>query len=289
MSLINFLNPKLKPTVECDAVCEDGYGVSNLIADDAEQIQRGFMAFSVTKPPVEIVFEFPKAIELKVIKLWNSHGALRSTAFEVHGKYEGIWERVAFVRDLAKDVDSLTFCYQSDYSSKSSEQQPGEKVFFFKTAHKLLSNTNSIKLIIRATHKCPPVLRKVQVWGLPARSLDKADRELVKSIWSDIVNPYDYGGARQRDDDAGQRSPSRSIPELNKHSSLKIPEDFLDAITWELMVSCMSKKIEFILKLFIFFTRFFDFVYFIIETVEMCVCVRQTKHSCLKHIPIGNL
>ena len=243
MSLINFLNPKLKPTVECDAVCEDGYGVSNLIADDAEQIQRGFMAFSVTKPPVEIVFEFPKAIELKVIKLWNSHGALRSTAFEVHGKYEGIWERVAFVRDLAKDVDSLTFCYQSDYSSKSSEQQPGEKVFFFKTAHKLLSNTNSIKLIIRATHKCPPVLRKVQVWGLPARSLDKADRELVKSIWNDIVNPYDYGGARQRDDDAGQRSPSRSIPELNKHSSLKIPEDFLDAITWELMVSCMSKNL----------------------------------------------
>ncbi|XP_037825252.1 RING finger protein 37 [Lucilia sericata] len=236
MSLINFLNPKLKPTVECDAVCEDGYGVSNLIADDAEQLQRGFMAFSVSKPPIEIVFEFPKAIDLKVIKLWNSHGALRSTAFELHGKYEGIWERVAYVRDLAKDVDSLTFCYQSDYSSKSSEQQSSEKVFFFKTAHKMLSNTNSIKLIIRATQKCPPVLRKVQVWGLPARSLDKADRELVKSIWNEITNPYDYGGMRQRDDDAGQRSPSRSIPELNKYSTLKIPEEFLDAITWELMI-----------------------------------------------------
>ncbi|XP_061394313.1 RING finger protein 37 [Musca vetustissima] len=234
MSLINFLNPKLKPSVECEAVCEDGYSVSNLIADDAEQLQRGFMAFNVTKPPVEIVFDFPKAIDLKVIKLWNSHGALRSTAFEVHGKYEGIWERVAYVRDLAKDVDSLTFCYQSDYNSKSSEQQqPSETVFFFKTAHKMLSNTKSIKLTIRATHKCPPVLRKVQIWGLPARSLDKADRELIKSIWNEITNPYDHAA---RQEDAGQRSPSRSIPELNQSSTLKIPEEFLDAITWELMI-----------------------------------------------------
>ncbi|XP_075148875.1 RING finger protein 37 [Haematobia irritans] len=237
MSLINFLNPKLKPSVESDVVCEDGYGVYNLISDDAEQLQRGFMAFSVTKPPIEIVFDFPKAIELKVIKLWNSHGALRSTAFEVHAKYEGIWERVANVRDLAKDVDSLTFCYQSDYSSSSSKStgQPCETVFFFKTAHKMLSNTKSIKLTIRATHKCPPVLRKVQIWGLPARSLDKGDRELIKSIWNEITNPYDHG-ARQRDEDAGQRSPSRCIPELNKSSKLNIPEEFLDAITWELMI-----------------------------------------------------
>uniref|UniRef100_A0A1I8PHB8 U-box domain-containing protein n=1 Tax=Stomoxys calcitrans TaxID=35570 RepID=A0A1I8PHB8_STOCA len=236
MSLINFLNPKLKPSVESDVVCEDGYGVYNLVSDDAEQQQRGFMAFSVTKPPIEIVFDFPKAIELKVIKLWNSHGALRSTAFEVHAKYEGIWERVANVRDLAKDVDSLTFCYQSDYSSSSkNSSQPCETVFFFKTAHKMLSNTKSIKLTIRATHKCPPVLRKVQIWGLPARSLDKADRELIKSIWNEITNPYDHG-ARQRDEDAGQRSPSRSIPELNKNSKLKLPEEFLDAITWELMI-----------------------------------------------------
>lgn len=96
MSLINFLNSKLKPSVESDAVCEDGYGVSNLIASDDEQLNRGFMAFSVCKPPIEIIFDFPKAIDLKVIKLWNSLGALRSTAFEVHGKHEGIWERQVF-------------------------------------------------------------------------------------------------------------------------------------------------------------------------------------------------
>lgn len=232
MSLINFLNPKLKPSVECDCVCEDGYLASNLIADDAEQLNRGFMAFSVTKPPVELIFDFPKAVDLKVIKLWNSQGALRSTAFEVHGKYEGIWERVGYVRELGKHVESVTFCYQSDYSSRNEDvsQQQSEKSFFFKTAHKILAHTSSLKIIIRSTQKCPPVLKKIQVWGLPARSLDKADRELMRTIWNEIT--FEQGTHTEQQE--GQRSPTR--PELNEDTTLIIPEEFLDAITWEIMV-----------------------------------------------------
>ncbi|KAH8247265.1 hypothetical protein KR038_001198 [Drosophila bunnanda] len=240
-SLINFLNPKLKPSVESDAVCEDGFTAANLIADDAEQLERGFMCFAVCKPPVEIVFDFPKAVDMKVIKLWPSNGALRSTAFELHGRHDGIWERVAFVRDLGRGVDSVTFCYQSDYNSRSSSnaaaatgQPQSEKVFFFKSAHKILANTNSVKVVIRATERCPPVLRKVQMWGLPARSLDKADRELVKSIWSEISDPYGQRDASQGNN--GQRSPPRHVPELREQSSLSIPEEFLDSITWELMI-----------------------------------------------------
>ncbi|KAH8278474.1 hypothetical protein KR018_003848 [Drosophila ironensis] len=240
-SLINFLNPKLKPSVESDAVCEDGFGAANLIADDAEQLERGFMAFSVCKPPVEVVFDFPKAVDMKVIKLWPACGALRSTAFELHGRHDGIWERVAFVRDLGRGVDSVTFCYQSDYNSRSSSnsaaasgQPQSEKVFFFRSAHKILASTNSVKVVIRATERCPVVLRKVQMWGLPARSLDKADRELVKSIWSEISDPYGQRDAVQSNQ--GQRSPPRHVPELREQSTLSIPEEFLDSITWELMI-----------------------------------------------------
>ncbi|KAH8280876.1 hypothetical protein KR054_002642 [Drosophila jambulina] len=240
-SLINFLSPKLKPSVESDAVCEDGFTAANLIADDVVQLERGFMGFAVCKPPVEIVFDFPKAVDMKVIKLWPSSGALRSTAFELHGRHDGIWERVAFVRDLGRGVDSVTFCYQSDYNSRSSSnaaaatgQPQSEKVFFFKSAHKILANTNSVKVVIRATERCPPVLRKVQMWGLPARSLDKADRELVKSIWSEISDPYGQRDAAQGN--TGQRSPPRHVPELREQSSLSIPEEFLDSITWELMI-----------------------------------------------------
>lgn len=246
MSLINFLNSKLKPSVECEALCEDGYSANNLIADDAEQLSRGFLAYAVCKPPVEIVFDFPKAVEVKVIKLWNSNGALRSTAFELHCKFEGIWERVAYARDLAEGVDSVTFCYQSDYNSRSNAesaatQAQSKKAFFFKTAHRLLSNASSLKIIICATKRCPPVLRKIEVWGLPSRSLEKADRELVKTIWSEIVNPHAF----QTPQDRYRRSPSRSIPELNEYSTLKIPEEFLDEITWELMVGVINHSKSF--------------------------------------------
>lgn len=228
MSLINFLNSKLKPSVESEAICEDAYSINNLIADDVQQLNRGFMAFNVTKPPVDIFFEFPKAIDLKIIKIWNTIGSMRSTAFEIYGKIDGSYERVGYVRDVRGD--SVTFCYQSDYSSRNSNQQC-EKAFFFKTAHKMLSNCTSIKVVIKATQRCPPVMQKIQIWGLPSKSLDKADRELVKTIWNEVINPP---GTRERE--KGQRSPSRNFPELCDSSQLIIPEEFLDAITWELMV-----------------------------------------------------
>uniref|UniRef100_A0A1B0G5D6 TCTP domain-containing protein n=1 Tax=Glossina morsitans morsitans TaxID=37546 RepID=A0A1B0G5D6_GLOMM len=85
---------------------------------------------------------------------YHSQGALRSTAFEDHGKNEGIWERVAHVHDLAKDIDLVTFCYQSDYSSRSgrTEQQPSETVFFFKdkdiiTDDEMFADTYKVKLV----------------------------------------------------------------------------------------------------------------------------------------------
>ncbi|XP_037949385.1 RING finger protein 37 [Teleopsis dalmanni] len=231
MSLINFLNSKLKPSVECDAICLDGYTAANLIADDVEQLSRGFIAYSITKPPVEMIFGFPKGIDLKVIKLWNTTGSLRSTALEVHGKYQGIWERVAYVRDINKDVDCVMFCYQSEYSSRSNNgnafQQCNQKVFFFKTAGRILSDCNTIKIIILQTYKCAPVLRKAEIWGLPARSLSKVDKELMKTIWNEVVNPLEL-----------KQSVQRSFKSSEQHtcSNLNIPEEFLDTITWEIMI-----------------------------------------------------
>ncbi|KAH8287319.1 hypothetical protein KR054_005800 [Drosophila jambulina] len=233
-SLINFLNPNFKPSVESEAISEDGFTAANLVANDASQMEQGFMCVAACKPPVEVVFNLPKAVDMKVIKLWPSIGALRSTAFELHGRHDDTWERVAFVKDLGLGVDSVTFCYQSDYSSRSTGQPQSEKVFFFRSACKILASTNSVKVVIRATEGCPPVLRKVEMWGLPARSMEKADKELVKSIWSKISDPFGWRHAKRGN--VGQRSMRRRVPQLKEQSSLYIPEEFLDCITWELMI-----------------------------------------------------
>ncbi|KAH8245278.1 hypothetical protein KR032_007714 [Drosophila birchii] len=245
-SLINFLNPKFNPTVVTKAGCEDGFTAANLIADDADQFKRGFMCLAACKPPVEIVFNFPKAVDMKVIKLWPTIRALRSTAFELHGRQNDNWERVAIVKDLAHDVESVTFCHQSEYNSQSSSnaaaaaaaasattgQPQSEKVFFFKTSHKILASTNGVKVIIRATDDCPPVLGKVEMWGLPARSLDKADKELVTSIWSEISSDNSLVNTLP----PLPPSTPRPVLQLREQSTLSIPEEFLDCITWDLMV-----------------------------------------------------
>lgn len=44
--LINFLNPNLSPTVECDAVSDDTHHFNNLISKDFQEKALGFMAYS---------------------------------------------------------------------------------------------------------------------------------------------------------------------------------------------------------------------------------------------------
>ncbi|KAH8343371.1 hypothetical protein KR059_008994 [Drosophila kikkawai] len=229
-SLINFLNSKFKPTVVSKDACEDGFTAGNLVAEDARQLERGFKGSTICKLPVEIVFDFPKAVDMKIIKLWPSIGAMRCTAFELYGRHNGNWERIAFVKDLRHNVDSVIFCYRNDYSSSITEQPHSEKLFFLKSARKILASTNSIKVVILATEGCPPVLRKVEMWGLPARSLDKADREQVKTIWSDIRGFYGQDDVPPRNFDP------TTIPQLKEQSSLTIPDKFLDSITLELMM-----------------------------------------------------
>ncbi|TMW45367.1 hypothetical protein DOY81_009554 [Sarcophaga bullata] len=64
----------------------------------------------------------------------------------------GHWERVAFGRDLAKDDRSLTFCYQSDYSSSSNST--GRKKCFSQDSTVAVKSDSIINY--HATHKCPP-------------------------------------------------------------------------------------------------------------------------------------
>ncbi|XP_020805847.1 RING finger protein 37-like [Drosophila serrata] len=230
-NLINFLNPRLKTSVKSNAPCKDGFTASNLIADDEELLKRGFMCSSACKPPVEVIFDFFKAVDIRAIKLWPSIGTLSSTAFELHVRQDGKWVRVAFVKDLPHGLEFVTFCYQSDVNSQTTCNATGQplsrKVSFLKGAHKILPSISSVKVIIRATGNCPPVLRKVELWGLPARLVDKAKGA--------VSVPYG-----QRDDASkgklGQRSSPRPIPQLKKHSMLFLPEEFLDSITWELMI-----------------------------------------------------
>jgi hypothetical protein len=69
--LIDFLDPRLSENCEIstDGVSDDHYSLDNLIAADLSKRNLGFMAFQVSKPPIEITIKFKWKIDLKLIKV----------------------------------------------------------------------------------------------------------------------------------------------------------------------------------------------------------------------------
>lgn len=70
-SLINFLDPKLSEYCEIssDGISDDYYSLENLISKDVTRRNLGFMAFRVSKPPLEIKITFKWKINLKLLKV----------------------------------------------------------------------------------------------------------------------------------------------------------------------------------------------------------------------------
>lgn len=68
--LIDFLDPKLsaKCEISSNGVSDDYYALSNLTSPDANVRRLGFMAYSATKPPIEIILNFKWKISLKSLK-----------------------------------------------------------------------------------------------------------------------------------------------------------------------------------------------------------------------------
>jgi Family of unknown function (DUF5918) len=69
--LIDFLDFRLSESCEIstDGVSDDYYSLENLIAADLSKRNLGFMAFSVSKPPLEVTIKFKWKIDLKSIKV----------------------------------------------------------------------------------------------------------------------------------------------------------------------------------------------------------------------------
>lgn len=69
-----------------------------------------------------------------------------------------------------------------------------------------------------------PVIKKIEIWGEPSTSNSKEEIEEILRLTSTSINKTESNSAVER------------TKELPLDDSFKIPEDFLDAITYELLV-----------------------------------------------------
>lgn len=220
--MINFLSHKLQPAVHCDAIDDDFHPIDNLISHNQRALDSGFMAYSVTKPPVEIVFNLYCPITIHRIKVWTLLGALRTTAVEIYGQNKrGTFDKIG--GGESQHAEIFEFVNTRKRSICTNTINPRNITFvLFPTMGNLLKNCSVIKLVIRKTARCVPVLRKIEIWGEPARCCPESIRDAVNQMWYESTHEI-ISSVKEIENDVCQ-------PNVTS-----IPEDLLDEITCEIM------------------------------------------------------
>ncbi|XP_055615527.1 RING finger protein 37 [Toxorhynchites rutilus septentrionalis] len=219
--MYNFISYKLQPAVRSDTVEDDFHPLSNLIAKNKQQLDQGFMAYSVTKPPVEIIFNLYCPIAIHNIKIWAQIGALQTTSIEVYGQNKkGNFDKLGY----GESQNAATFQFLN--ARKEATHHPAlpgvVRHVLYPTMGHILANCSVIKIVLRKTARCVPVLRKIEIWGEPARSCTPLIKEEVRKMWHENIEHFNPVFIEPKQIDDG--------PNLSD-----IPEDFLDELTCSIM------------------------------------------------------
>lgn len=224
------MNPIFTPTVACNAVADDSYPPENLLAADQRKSDLGFMAYHVTKPPIDLDFHLICGIELSCIKIWARIDSLKSTGFEVFVSRQ-MGPNARFVK--------VANCFNLSENGVVFVQGNGEMdaggcmntdnfkvVRCFRNA-RTIRTVRSVRICIRQTNRCVPVMKRIQIWGRIAPSETEKTAHKVLALWQHLNRPAKPSNGEKSDDE----QPSESVVEIDH----RIPEQFLDAITYEIM------------------------------------------------------
>lgn len=240
--LLNFLDASLSPRVQCSATAEDDYSEQNLIADpNSPAYSIGFMAYSVVKPPVDLVFTLCCPIELQSILLMTRCGSLKSNGFEVltklapdasmgaHQAEE--FRKVGHVYNLKHDAVLFYNTYTAT-KYKSQMLSYGDRVarceLFLNLGRRAL--VNQVKISIKCTERCVPVMKRVQIIGIPAGTLPLAVRQSIVVKYTQRLDRCEPS-----ENTICEKADEMTLIEPQTNASVAVPEEFLDCITFEIM------------------------------------------------------
>lgn len=231
--IINFLDPMFDTKLKCSCIVDDFRPIENLISNDKQKLNLGFMAYHVVKPPVELEFHLCCSIELVSMKIWPQIDSLKSIGFEVFIKCDNVDSEY---RKAANHFNLQTFGIQFINDSINIDHDPEMNfavIPFFPSTKNPLRKVKSIKLVIKQTAKCAPVIKRIEVWGKVSKY---ASREQQNTVHQAITRATELNGC-----DNSQEPEQNEVKESNSSANegidtlSAIPEAFLDAITFEIM------------------------------------------------------
>lgn len=228
---INFLEKNFQAKIKCSCPEDDFHLAENLVSCEKEKPNSGFIAYRVIKPPIELEFKLCCCIELMSIKIWPQIDSLKSTGFEIHAKcddHQMEYRKIANHFNLKENgiqfINGLT-------NEGNDCDSHFAVIPFFPSVKNLLRKVKNIKVIIKQTTRCVPVIKKIEVWGRVSKFASNEQQQFVRQA---ITNSIEL----QSTIDSSQNNEVKSTPQTNldpSESSILVPEDFLDAITYEIM------------------------------------------------------
>ncbi|XP_033016890.1 RING finger protein 37-like [Lacerta agilis] len=264
--VINVCLPQFKPRIHCNKISADGYEVENLVSEDLARRNRGFRCEYFIKPPVHVTLSFPFNVEIFRINIDVSSGGYQNITgldiFTSTSPSKASWsssdspfsgldaqpplDKEAFTlvgKAVLKNQSKVTFSHRG-FRPRLPFHQQMDTLFSLSGSASLdlwnkgpssLSCVSHLKICI--THVAGgglPCIKKVEVWGQPAKS---CPHEVVDDVLRAMQG---FGGQA-----AGLPSPMESdlAPFGNPDSQEQklmdaipdIPEEFLDPITLEVM------------------------------------------------------
>lgn len=210
----NFLDHRLRPKVSCDVPFSDD--PENLLLQSPKE----FVAYNVVKPPAELHFKFICKVNIYCIKIFTKVGSLKSTHIEVSG--DGELGRIAYGTCEKEHEDGVCFI-RNGLNLKNEEFLRGIDRLNTSKFFKTLRPTKDLKVTIKRTMRCTPVLSRIEIWGCLARDCTIMELELVEKLWN-VMDPRIIS----------EQKPSQSLNTIHSQEFV-IPDEFLDQITCELM------------------------------------------------------
>lgn len=216
----NFLDPRLNPELKSySGVSNDDYLPENLISKNIQEKKLGFMAYSVTKPPVDLIFKLMCPVNISSIKIWTTIGSLKTTGLEIYTIFRNKTFKISECYFKNEKTTEGFFFHQQGQTLNLDYPNNFEKSVFFISQKISYSNAEIVKISIKKTLKCAPVIQRIEIWGKPNFKF----KQKTCSLWNSNIKVVPTVN-------------SVKITECQLIKELKIPEEYLDSITYEIML-----------------------------------------------------
>lgn len=218
--MYNFLDSKLTPNVKTDTPTSEGHEVNNLISEFTHIRNKGFLAFSAIRPPVEVDFELICPVKIHYVTIWNTVNSQKSSGYEIYAKSDDLEYKI--IGKTFPEGSGFAMCNRKLYGKKKPDVPSDFSICFFKgNEYKRFNCTDKIKIRIIRTDSSVPCIGRIEIWGEVARSCTEKTRETISYLMKPKPKPVEHS------------EPSTSKTE--SPTGFEIPIDFVDEITCEIM------------------------------------------------------